>query len=215
MQSEEAPDGLRERKKRARRLALRRAAVTMSLEKGFANVTIEDICEACEVSPRTFFNYFDTKEDAVTGVDESIFNVPAAEEFTRGGPNGDLLADVQQLLMRVVAEREKTRDEFDAWQELVHNEPVLLQAQFARMAAHERELRSLVEQRLEPESPADESDEEKTRRAHLVQIVTTAALMTMRTASERWRYDEAHDDIGSMIPAVFNELKQLFGKESA
>lgn len=35
--------------------------------KGFENVTVEDICEAADISRRTFFNYMDSKDEAVLG----------------------------------------------------------------------------------------------------------------------------------------------------
>src|SRR5215469_10625557 len=65
----EAHSSLRERKKRATRHALRRVAFTLAAERGWANVTVEDIAEAANVSPRTFFNYFPTKEAALFGAD--------------------------------------------------------------------------------------------------------------------------------------------------
>ena len=61
--------GRRDRKKLATRRALRNAALQLVAERGFANVTIEDITEAADVAPRTFFNYFPSKESAVIGAD--------------------------------------------------------------------------------------------------------------------------------------------------
>lgn len=57
--------GLRERKKQATREALRAAALRMALERGPENVRVDDIAEAAGVSPRTYNNYFSSREQAI------------------------------------------------------------------------------------------------------------------------------------------------------
>jgi AcrR family transcriptional regulator len=57
--------GLRERKKHATRQALSAAALRLAREHGPQNVRVDDIAEAAGVSPRTYNNYFSSREQAI------------------------------------------------------------------------------------------------------------------------------------------------------
>lgn len=59
------PASLRQRKKRATRSALVAAANQLFHEKGFEATTVDELCEVVEVSRRTFFRYFPSKEEVV------------------------------------------------------------------------------------------------------------------------------------------------------
>lgn len=59
----DAPLGLRERKKQRRRAAIAAAALRLFDAQGFRATTVAQVAEAAEVSPRTVFAYFPTKED--------------------------------------------------------------------------------------------------------------------------------------------------------
>jgi len=65
MTADDGDLGLRERKKRETRLALSQATIRLTLQRGWANVTVEDIAAAANVSVRTFRNYFSSKAEAV------------------------------------------------------------------------------------------------------------------------------------------------------
>lgn len=61
----QADEGLRQRKRRETRSTLSRAAIRLCIQRGWANVTVDEIAASANVSPRTFRNYFSTKAEAV------------------------------------------------------------------------------------------------------------------------------------------------------
>lgn len=63
--TEPTPGGLRERKKARTRALVRQQALRLFREQGYAATTVEQIAEAAEISPSTFFRYFPTKEDVI------------------------------------------------------------------------------------------------------------------------------------------------------
>ena len=69
MQATEAPLGLRERKKIKTRQAIRREAFRLFDANGYAATTVEQIADAAEVSPSTFFRYFPSKESLLLADD--------------------------------------------------------------------------------------------------------------------------------------------------
>ncbi len=71
--------GLRERKKARTRASIREHALRLFQEQGYAATRVEQIAEAAEVSPATFYRYFPTKEDVVLQDDLDVLTLGALE----------------------------------------------------------------------------------------------------------------------------------------
>ena len=145
---------LRERKKLATRVAIRRAALDLFAERGFSHVTVEDIAAAADVSPRTFFNYFPSKEAVLFGADTG-----RAEEL-RARLVHDLPASSALEVLRVVLGERVRRiaeevadlgDDPARWVRQMKTataDPQLRAAQAAHMAQVEATFASALAERL-------------------------------------------------------------------
>lgn len=67
------PSGLRETKKSRTRATLARAALSLVAKDGLGATTVEAIAARADVSTRTFFNYFDAKDEAVVHLGANRF----------------------------------------------------------------------------------------------------------------------------------------------
>lgn len=208
--TEDPPEGLRERKKRERQRALRQAAIDLTLEKGYANVTIEDICGACGVSRRTFFNYFSSKEEALLGRTDTVFDdedQPAIAEFEEGGPSGRFLADFQDLLVSIARTRLGKRAEMAQYHRMMTRDPSLIQVQLSRMGTNERLFREIIQRRLDGDGPA--AADPSPRAGALAAL----AMVAVKTTFVRLR--DVDGDPADIITEIFTELRTIFTEESA
>jgi AcrR family transcriptional regulator len=113
MQATEAPLGLRERKKIKTRQAIRREAFRLIEANGYAATTVEQIAEAAEVSPSTFFRYFPSKESLLLADDLDPLVLAAFEaqppELSPAQAIRRAYSDVMALLPAEQLEFENTR----------------------------------------------------------------------------------------------------------
>ncbi|MFD8804386.1 TetR/AcrR family transcriptional regulator [Streptomyces sp. NPDC059597] len=97
--------GLRERKKQRTREVISDAAISLFLEHGFNQVSVAQVAEAAEVSKRTLFAYFPTKEDLVVHRLADHETELARVVRTRV-PGTDPLSAVREHFLRGLRERD-------------------------------------------------------------------------------------------------------------
>jgi AcrR family transcriptional regulator len=129
-EAEQRP-GLRERKKARTRASIREHALRLFREQGYDATTVDQIAEAAEISPSTFFRYFPTKEDVVLQDDFDILAIgsfleqppelslvgafrAAAKETLASVSEAELagLKDTTALIMTVPELRARAMDEY-------------------------------------------------------------------------------------------------------
>lgn len=149
--------GLRDRKRQATRKRLERAAIDIVAASGLDALTIDAISERADVSPRTFFNYFDSKEDAILGI-RLAGDVTAQLEQTMTDMRPTSLRDGVLTLFADFLEDASHDPELRAARRTVLREhPDLLQRRFAKMGALfgtlTRSVYELMQRTARPEDP--------------------------------------------------------------
>jgi AcrR family transcriptional regulator len=102
--------GRRQRRAAETRLRLFRCALQLFAERGFPNVTVEDITDAADVGKGTFFNYFESK-DHVLGVMAEIQLGKVREAVTLAESGKRTIYSVlHRLFLRVAEEPGRSPD---------------------------------------------------------------------------------------------------------
>src|SRR5262249_13245738 len=129
------------------------AALRLASELGFEHVTVEMISTQAGISPRTFFNYFPSKERAVAFGPAAVAD-NLVEEFTSAGTaSADVvLHDVTELLIRSLAEHPLDRDELGLLFSVAERTPAVQAAFFAEFGTLERRIIEITTQRLNDSS---------------------------------------------------------------
>ena len=194
--------GLRERKKAARREALVAATHDLVCEHGLDAVTVEMICDRVGVSPRTFFNYFDSKVDAVLGITPWEIDPEAAAAFVAGGPTGNLLLDCAELASTQLADLPLDPERMSQIMQLVHREPQLLLRHMAWLEERCALIEELVARRngVEVPGPTEKS---------AAMVVT----VMVRSALTHWDSSGRTDEPVTYVPVAVAELRALFATD--
>jgi AcrR family transcriptional regulator len=198
----EAQCGLRERKKRATRRALHDAALRLALERGLEHLTIEEISSAADVSVRTFFNYFPSKEQAI--VDDDLFRADARQAMAIMSDAAEVLDGLYGVAMALVAATAPRREQVLMRWQLMERYPALLPQMIARFEQSSRILELAVATRTGA-APDDVYP----------QLMAAVASAAMRTAVRRWTAGHGDYSLERHVTDVFGLLRDGLASSGA
>lgn len=119
--------------------AIVRCARELTEARGLDGFTMEDLAAAAGVSRRTLFNYVPGKVDAVLGPDSEPDGEIVAT-FLAGGPTGDLLVDVKEVVRASLDAGQADPADLDAARRLLRRDPRLMAAVHERFVERTRVL---------------------------------------------------------------------------
>lgn len=190
-----AEPGLRERKKQATRAALSQVAWALLLEKGLDAVTPEAVAGAAGVSPRTFRNYFTSREEAI--VEGVLHRAESLTDRLRDRPAGEPVWDtfmevLPDLLPLIVGDRENVR----LLQRVACDHRAMMAQRLAAFDGIQRQLAEVIAERTGTDVERDLAP----------RLLTGVAVAAVQAAVEVWA---ARDDDVSLPDLARESLAQV------
>ena len=203
----EGEQTLRQRRTAATALNIETQAVALALEHGLDHVTVEMICEASEVSARTFFNYFGTKDNAILGKFAPEVDEQKAREFIASN-NSDILSEVigvvklpDDFLQNPGLELQRMK--------LLNQNPGLMSKQMERFSSVPSQIEDILFLRLRRAAGPEETEEQTRAYATLTSELIALTFRHMITQAIQ------SDGMPSGIPSpqeVVKNLKQVMAR---
>lgn len=176
---------LRERKKQATREALREAALRLAVERGPDQVRVEDIAEAAGVSPRTYNNYFVSREQAIVAAVTADREARVAAAVA-ARPAGTRLADA--VVEAVVEQYTNPGEREQQALLLITTRPALRAAYLDTTAGIEPPLATVIAERVGDAG------------AHTARVLAASVAAAVRIALEGWLRPVGDAD-GLVVPS--------------
>lgn len=187
---------LRQRKKRGTRQRLVASALDLFNERGFDGVTVQDIVDRADVSQRTFFRYFGSKE-AVLFADMHELLVVLREAIAQQPPGLPALDVLQNAMRSFVQHWVLHRDD--------HAVRIRLAETGAAIAAYQRAVLQPQWEEALADDLADHLDVEVDRDPR-PRLLAGVALAVMSAVGGSWIESEQRADVTELLDQAFNAL---------
>ena len=187
--------GLRLRKRQQTRERLTQAAMALFLERGFEATTLDDIAAAADISRRSFFHYFASKEDVVFAWQEESTAALIAAVAARPASESMLTAAESAISAMV---RQFEPGEAIAMACLKRDNPALQARDQVKYEQLERSLAEALGRRAG--HPAE------TLHVRLVAMIATGA---MRIGGELWAAEGARENPEALVKGTFAAIRAI------
>jgi len=190
-----APVSRRERKKQQTRQTLRREALRLFGERGFDATTIQDITDAADVAPRTFFLHFASKEDVLLG--DARDRVAAFEETLRSRPaHEDGFTAVRASVVALLAADDTPVEQTRLQVRLMIDAPSLV----GRVYEHYVEFEEIIARAV-----AERYDLDIDRDAY-PRLLSACAMTAVRVAMVLWHERGEQESLADVAAELFTVL---------
>jgi AcrR family transcriptional regulator len=187
--------GLRERKRQQTRERLTRVAMALFLERGFEATTLDDIAAAADISRRSFFHYFASKEDVVFAWQEESTAALIAAVATRPA-NESMLTAAENAIAAMARQLEP--GEAIAMARLKRENPALQARDQVKYEKLERALAEALGKRA--------GHKTEKLQARLVAMITIGA---MRIGAEFWAADGGCERPEALAKRTFAAIRAI------
>jgi AcrR family transcriptional regulator len=183
--------GLRSRMKQETRATISAAALRLALERGPENVRVDDIADEAGVSPRTYNNYFASREQAICAalVAGQALRVSAA---LRARPEAEPLG---QAIAHAMAEQYDGEPDRRAMA-MITASPTLRGEYLRTCEATER----LLAQSIAARTGTDPGSDLRPT------VLAAAAMAAARVAAERWQESDGHVPFSQLLAEALTHL---------
>lgn len=191
--------GLRERKKAKTRHAIEARALELFLDKGYEATTIDAITAACDISPRTFFRYFSSKDDILQGDNDARLARLLQLLADRPADESPLRA-LRESVVALTELYEDDRDHLLLRFRVFERNPSLLARGLESQHAWEQAIVAALDQRHGAIGFLYDRLE--------LRLIAAAGMGALRAAVDVWQTGDGRTDLSTLVAGAFDRLAQ-------